>query len=256
MTKNHFFKYIGAALFVLTACPFTSLRLSAKETAQKAGDASAGEVQSQNQRDAPSQRSGTMEAPEGRDAPSQRSGTMEAPEGRDARLVEWKGSVWVRQSGGEWEPIPEDSEDVPLEEGEAVKTGPEPSKAIIQIDKDNTFELGPNTVFEVTSTHVTWSKFKLFMGSFLGKIEEKLEEKRRSINIIMPVTTLAVRGTEFAADTAGTDAAEGGVGVFEGRVEATMTDLEGAPSVQIGPGEEIDLVRSGPPPKPRQLRRF
>ncbi|MBI2070799.1 MAG: FecR domain-containing protein [Elusimicrobia bacterium] len=175
---------------------------------------------------------------------------------RDIRLVEAKGSVWVKPSGGEWEVVDtKNFEELPLEEGEGIKTGSEPSEATIQIDQENTVELSPDTEFEVTSSNLAWTKFRLFTGRILSKIEEKIAEKKRNMNVLLPASTLAVRGTEFAADASGEDDV-GGLGVFEGEVEATLNNLEGSPAVKVKAGQELDFIRKGAPPKPRAIRRF
>ncbi|MEK7287038.1 MAG: FecR domain-containing protein [Elusimicrobiota bacterium] len=175
---------------------------------------------------------------------------------REAHLVEIKGSVWVKPQGGEWDLVTTDMLELPLEEGEGVKTGPAPSEAVIQIDGVNSFHLGAKTEFELAMTNLSWTKLKLFTGSFFSKIEEKLKGSNRAMHILLPTSVLAVRGTEFSADTEPDGESDGGVGVFEGQVEAEFSSLEGKPSILLGPEEEIDLVRSGPPPRPRALKRF
>lgn len=177
---------------------------------------------------------------------------------RDIRIVETEGSVWIRQEGRmEWEPVKLDEGFWPAEEGDSIKTGPPPSHALVQMDQDNTIEVGHNSIFEIQSSNFTWSKFKLLSGRILAKIEEKLRDTNRGVDIIMPSGALAVRGTEFAAETS----EEGGekndaVGVFDGQVEVQLTSLEGSPSVAVDSGNELDLLKSGAAPTPRAIRRF
>lgn len=174
---------------------------------------------------------------------------------REAQLVEIEGNVWVRPPGDDWEAVQADMLPLPLQESEGIKTGAK-SQAVIQIDEVNTFELGAKTEFELSTTNLTWTKFRLFTGSFISKIEEKLKGTNRVMQVLLPTSVLSVRGTEFSADTEPEDGTNGAVGVFEGEVEAELTDLEGSPKVTVGPEQEMDLVRSGPPPAPRALKKF
>ncbi|MBI4063220.1 MAG: FecR domain-containing protein [Elusimicrobia bacterium] len=180
-----------------------------------------------------------------------------AQEKRDIRLVEREGLVWVRaQTDEQWQPLPENAQNIPLEEGDEIKTGETPSRALIQFDKDNTIELESNTEFKITGSNIAWSKFELFLGKIFVKIEEKLKDKKRGVEMVLPAATLAVRGTELVAEAPPDEETAGGVGVFEGSVEATFSGAKDEKPTLIRSGQELTFDPKVRRPKPQALKRY
>jgi hypothetical protein len=177
-------------------------------------------------------------------------------EDRDARLVEREGEVWLKTPDSQWEKIPEDLSSMPLETGDAVRTGAG-SLATLQLDAANVLELDEKSEFTLTSLALAYTRLKLSAGRLFARIEEKLEANRRQMEVEVPQAVIAVQGTEFVAEARETTAeGEGGVAVFEGDVGVKWQGNAQTPSLRIAKDQEIvfglgkDLPAVGP------LRRF
>lgn len=179
---------------------------------------------------------------------------LAAEEGsRDLRLLEIQGEVQVKNAEGVWQTIPDGTVSVPLEEGEVIKTGAK-SEATLQLDKDNTIELSELTDFEITSSKLAWTRFKLNAGKIFAKIEEKLQQRRRNMTLNTHTAVMAVRGTEFAVEIPQAENDTGGMAVFEGQVEVASAE-EGASPVYVSVNQEAEFSKSGPP-RVQALKRF
>jgi hypothetical protein len=165
----------------------------------------------------------------------------------DARVTQVKGDVTV-YTAEEAEGGPA-SEDMPLQAGDRIHTGPD-SSVEIGLDGGSVLALQSNSDFTLTAPSKTDSVFTLALGSLLAKIQSL---GGGGLKIKTPTAVAAVRGTEFGVEVE--DGSDTHVGVFdEGRVEVTGADGAGAELLKSN--EETRVVRGGKPVMAYRLKKL
>ncbi|MBI4679285.1 MAG: FecR domain-containing protein [Elusimicrobia bacterium] len=163
----------------------------------------------------------------------------------EARFTDVKGTVTVFTTGGDADGMPADN-DVPLEEGDRIKTGDD-GYAEVAIEGDSLVVLKANSQMTVASARIGASEIGLAFGSLLAKIQSALGVG--GFRVRTPTAVAAVRGTEFGLDVAGeAEGNETHVGVFdEGKVEVSGLSGEDAETLMVN---QETVVRKGSRPLP------
>ncbi len=165
-----------------------------------------------------------------------------------AHIDELRGTVEKRAVGalGWTKVVPGEG----MEEGSAIRTGPNSSVAIVT-DRGDRFEVHAETTFEFTSLQADETKTRLDSGRVLTKVKKLKANERFAIQT--PTAVCAVRGTEFdtMAGEAGTF-----VSVYHGVVGVAALGSQNELRVPAG---QMTSVHNGtieiPRAIPRQQRR-
>lgn len=167
----------------------------------------------------------------------------------DARVVEAKGDVTFF-SADEAEGMPA-APDLPLQEGDRLKVGPE-SSAEIAIDDGSLVRLRENTDFVYRSAKPEALVFELSLGGLLAKIRKLAAGESVQVRTLTAVA--AVRGTEFAVEIDAEKPDDTYVGVFdEGKVE--VTSASGGAAL-LSASQETKVTRGQRPTPAYQLLRL
>ena len=171
-----------------------------------------------------------------------------------ATLVEFEGDVTLMKPDEDlWLPV---DTDIPLEQGDRLRTGADGSAEIL-LDDGSVVRMEENTdltLEELVAGHGEsrlQSRVALFFGRLLFNIRSLVSRDSR-FEVKTPTLVAAVRGTEFVVDTGAGE--EGDVGVFEGTVAVQGLDLEGRPiqgsEVLLPKGTQTSVARFKRPGKP------
>ena len=176
--------------------------------------------------------------------PSDQTPTM-----RDMRVTDALGDVKIIPADNPKMPAPVD-EDTPLQENDIITTGPD-SLAEITMDGVSVFRLQPESYFKVMKMYEKNTQLELSEGGLIAKVKP-IENEETALIIKMPTAVVAIRGTEFGAET-GNGVSH--VGVFdEGHV--AVGGAWGHEHVKLGPNEETHIPLSNVPVPPQPLYRF
>ncbi len=169
---------------------------------------------------------------------------------RDLRVTDAAGPVTIEPVENPSAPAPVD-EDTPLKEGDVVAvTGPN-SRAELTMDGETVFRLQPGSRFKVLKIFSNNTQFELSQGEMLAKVKPVAREDEAML-LKMPTAVVAIRGTEFGAET-GDGVSH--VGVFdEGHV--VVAGVFGHEHVVLGPNQETHVPLSYVPVPPQTLLRF
>ena len=158
------------------------------------------------------------------------SGSAHGAEEKDpysATLVEFEGEVFIQKHDEEiWLPV---EVDIPLEEGDGIKTGKD-GHAEILMDDGSMVKLEKNTEITIRElaadyqTRSISSSLFLWFGRALSNIT-KFTSKNSRFRISTPTLVAGVRGTEFIVESTDSNMTE--VGVFDGKVAVGSLDKEG-----------------------------
>lgn len=131
----------------------------------------------------------------------------------EARITEMEGDVEVLLSGStNWIPV---TEETPLEEGDAIKTGKD-SRAEVGTPEGTVLSLEEKSSLTLADLKPQNTRLKFSLGSLLIKIMKKLSARER-FSVETPAAVLSVRGTEFGVSV--DEKGEMEAGVQEGEVE-------------------------------------
>ena len=168
---------------------------------------------------------------------------------RDLRVTDAQGRVTIEPAENPSTPVAVD-EDLPLQADDVIVTDAE-SRAELSMDGETVFRLQPNSRFKVLKIFTKNAQFELSKGGMLAKVKPvPLEDE--GIIIKLPTAVVAIRGTEFGADTADGLST---VGVFdEGHV--AVAGAWGKEHVKLGPNEETSVPLSNVPHPPKPLIHF
>jgi hypothetical protein len=156
----------------------------------------------------------------------------------DARVTAVSGSV-VLLDGADAEGAPLSSE-LPLQEGDKLKTGPDGSVEL-SLDGTSVVKIGPDSEFKLSNLHRDQTLFDLGAGVYLSRIQKLLPTQ--SLQVRTSVAIAQVRGTDFGVESAGD---ETHVSVFDdGKVEVKAG---GGSETLIGNQETI--AKRGEKPAP------
>ena len=158
------------------------------------------------------------------------SGFAQGAEGEDlysATLVDFEGEVSIQKQDEEiWLPV---EVDIPLEEGDRIKTGKDGHVEIL-MDDGSMVKLEENseiTIRELAADYQTksiTSSLFLWFGRVLSNVT-KFTNKTSRFQVSTPTLVAGVRGTEFIVETTDSELTE--VGVFDGEVAVGGLDKEG-----------------------------
>ena len=144
-----------------------------------------------------------------------------------ATLVEFEGEVFIQKQGEEiWLP-PE--VDIPLEQGDKIRTGKD-ARAEILMDDGSMVKLEEESELTIKALSADYQKKSisaslfLFFGRMLSNVAKFTSRKSR-FDVHTPTLVAGVRGTEFIVET--TDSEQTDVGVFDGKVAVGGLDKEG-----------------------------
>ncbi len=173
----------------------------------------------------------------------------EEPPVRNARVTNASGQVMIKTTENPKEAVAMD-EETPLETGDVIETGPK-SYVEITMDGDTVFTLQSNSRFKVSSLYLRNTQIELFRGAILAKVKP-VTDPEAALILKMPTAVVAVRGTEFGAET-GDGLSH--VGIFnEGHV--VVAGAWGHEHVILGPNQETKVPLSNVPQPPRRLSHF
>ena len=142
------------------------------------------------------------------------------------------------------------NEETPVAEGDIVQTGPR-SGAELTLDGETVFKLQPGTTFKVEKIFVKNTQLSLSQGGMLAKVKP-VTDPMQGIIVKLPTAVVAVRGTEFGAET---QDSLSHVGVFdEGHV--VVAGAWGHEHVKLSPNQETQVPLSNVPQPPRSLLHF
>ena len=176
-----------------------------------------------------------------------------------ATLVEFEGEVFIQKPEEDvWLPV---EKDIPLEEGDRIKTGNQSCVEIL-MDDGSLLKLEQNseiTLSELSADHKTKrisSRMSLWFGRLLSNIV-KFTHSRSRFDVHTPAMIAGVRGTEFVVET--TDSEQTDVGVFEGQVAVGGIDQEGKlikeSEVLIPQGNQTSIRKNKRPLAPFKLKK-
>ena len=175
-----------------------------------------------------------------------------------ATLIDFAGEVLI-QKGGEslWLPV---EKDMPLEQGDHIKTGAQ-GFAEILVDDGSQIRLEENseiTLSELSADSQTKSitaSVYLWFGRMLSNIS-RFAHSRSRFEVQTPTVVAGVRGTDFAVEVVDTKQTD--VGVFDGEVAVAGLDRQKRPmresEVVLGKGYQSSVFRNRAPAAPVQLR--
>jgi hypothetical protein len=168
---------------------------------------------------------------------------------RDLRVTDAGGQATVAPAENPKAPVLLD-EDTPLEENDVVVTGPN-SRAELTMDGETVFKLQPDSRLKVLKIFPTNTQLELSQGGLLAKVKPAAREEE-AIILKMPTAVVAIRGTEFGAET-GDGVSH--IGVFnEGHV--AVAGAWGHEHVLLEPNQETHVPLSNVPAPPLKLQRF
>lgn len=175
-----------------------------------------------------------------------------------ATLIDFEGEVLI-QKGGEalWLPV---EKDMPLEQGDHIKTGAK-AFAEILVDDGSQIRLEENTEITLSelsadaqAKSITASVY-LWVGRMLSNIS-RFAHSRSKFEVQTPTVVAGVRGTDFAVEVM--DSKQTDVGVFDGEVGVAGLDRQKRPMREseavLGKGYQSSVFRNRPPAPPVQLR--
>jgi hypothetical protein len=175
-----------------------------------------------------------------------------------ATLIDFEGEVLI-QKGGEnlWLPV---EKDIPLEQGDHIKTGAK-AFAEILVDDGSQIRLEENseiTLSELSADFQTKSitaSVYLWFGRMLSNIT-RFAHARSKFEVQTPTVVAGVRGTDFAIEVM--DTRESDVGVFDGEVFVAGLDRQKRPmkesEIVMGKGYQTSVFKNKPPAPPVHLR--
>lgn len=175
-----------------------------------------------------------------------------------ATLVDFDGEVLIQK--GEDETWLEVERDIPLEQGDRIKTGVE-SYADILIDDGSLLKLEENTELLLTELSADFetkrieSSISILIGRLLSNIASFTHYKSR-FEVKTPTSIAAVRGTEFVVDA--TDTQDINIGVFDGELVVGGIDengklIEGSETV-VATGNSTFVKKYKRPLPPSRIR--
>jgi hypothetical protein len=175
-----------------------------------------------------------------------------------ATLIDFEGEVLI-QKGVEnlWLPV---EKDMPLEQGDHVKTGAK-GFAEILVDDGSQIRLEENseiTLSELSADSQTESitaSVYLWFGRMLSNIT-RFAHARSKFEVQTPTVVAGVRGTDFAVEVL--DTKQSDVGVFDGEAAVAGLDRQKRPrresEVVLGKGYQSSVFKNKPPAPPVQFR--
>ena len=176
-----------------------------------------------------------------------------------ATLVDYEGEVLLRKLGEEiWLPV---EKDIPIEQGDRLKTGHD---AYVEILMDDGSLLKLEEDSEITLSELSADfgtkriacRVFMWFGRLLSNIE-KFKHSRSRFHVHTPTMIAGVRGTEFIVET--TDSVQTDVGVFEGEISVGGVDAEGklmeSSEVLIAAGNQTSIQRNKRPLPPAPTQR-
>jgi len=168
---------------------------------------------------------------------------------RDLRLTDASGSVTVRTLADPKHPIIVD-EEIPLQEGDIVETGPRSSAELV-IDGESVLSLRSGTRVKAAKLDSENTQFDVGQGLILAKVKP-IASPTQKFMIKLPTAIVAIRGTEFGADTA---YGLSHIAVFdEGHIR--VSGVWGHEHVELTPNQETRVPLSSVPHVPYRLLHF
>jgi hypothetical protein len=175
-----------------------------------------------------------------------------------ATLVDFEGPVLLQRQGEEiWLPV---EKDIPLEEGDRIKTA-EGSSAEILFDDGSLVrveEKSEMTIRELSADYGTKhlaASVYLWFGRVISNIATFVDARSR-FDVHTPTMVAGVRGTEFVVET--TDSRQTDVGVFDGQVAVGGIDEAGRlikeSEVLLTRGNQTAVRLNRKPLKPFKLK--
>jgi len=175
-----------------------------------------------------------------------------------ATLIDFEGEVLI-QKGGEslWLPV---EKDMPLEQGDHIKTGSQGFAEILvddgsQIRLEENSEITLSELSADTQTKSITASVYLWFGRMLSNIS-RFAHSRSRFEVQTPTVVAGVRGTDFAIEVVDTKQTD--VGVFDGEVTVAGLDRQKRPmresEVVLGKGYQSSVFRNRAPAAPVQLR--
>lgn len=175
-----------------------------------------------------------------------------------ATLIDFEGEVLI-QKGGEnlWLPV---EKDIPLEQGDHLKTG---AKAFAEILVDDGSQIRMEENSEITLSELSadfqtksiTASVYLWFGRMLSNLT-RFAHARSKFEVQTPTVVAGVRGTDFAIEVM--DTRESDVGVFDGEVVVAGMDRQKRPmresEVVLGKGYQTSVFKNKPPAPPVHLR--
>jgi len=144
-----------------------------------------------------------------------------------ATLVGFEGEVFIQKHGEDiWLPA---EADIPLEQGDKIKTGKD-GLAEILMDDGSMAKLEEESELTIRELSASYEKKSisaslfLFFGRMLSNVA-KFTSRSSRFDVETPTLVAGVRGTEFIVET--TDSEQTDVGVFDGKVAVAGLDKEG-----------------------------
>jgi len=175
-----------------------------------------------------------------------------------ATLVDFEGDVSLQKQGEEiWLPV---EKDIPLEQGDRIKTGSDAYVEIL-IDDGSSLRMEENgeiTLEQLSADSVTKkiaSEVSLWFGRLLSNIA-KFTNKGSRFDVQTPTLVAGVRGTEFIVET--TDSKQTDVGVFDGEVAVGGLDKDGRlikeSELLVRKGNQTSVLKNKRPKSPFALK--
>lgn len=175
-----------------------------------------------------------------------------------ATLIDFEGEVLI-QKGGEslWLPV---EKDMPLEQGDHIKTGSQGFAEILvddgsQIRLEENSEITLSELSADTQTKSITASVYLWFGRMLSNIS-RFAHSRSRFEVQTPTVVAGVRGTDFAVEVMDTKQTD--IGVFDGEVAVAGLDRQKRPmresEVVLGKGYQSSVFRNRAPAAPVQLR--
>jgi hypothetical protein len=168
---------------------------------------------------------------------------------RDARLTDAVGQLTLKTADKPKQLI-SINEETPLTTGDILETSTG-SRAEVTIEGEMVFELEPGSKLKIKNLSSENTQLELLQGALLSKVKP-MTEPGQSLTIKMPTAVVAIRGTEFGAQT-GNGVSH--VGVFdEGHVD--VSGAWGREHVMLAPQQETKVTLSAVPQAPHKLNHF
>ena len=175
-----------------------------------------------------------------------------------ATLIDFEGEVLIQKAGESlWLPV---EKDMPLEQGDHIKTGSQGFAEILvddgsQIRLEENSEITLSELSADTQTKSITASVYLWFGRMLSNIS-RFAHSRSRFEVQTPTVVAGVRGTDFAIEVVDTKQTD--VGVFDGEVTVAGLDRQKRPmresEVVLGKGYQSSVFRNRAPAAPVQLR--
>jgi len=176
-----------------------------------------------------------------------------------ATLVEFNGDVTLQHRGEDlWLPV---DTDIPVEEGDRLRTGEDGSAEILMDDGSVVrMEEGTEITLEELAADCQDQRILSTMALWFGRIlctVQKLVHRESRFQVRTPTLVAAVRGTDFVVES--TTEEETDVGVFEGDVAVLGLDQQGRTiqdsEILVSRDRQVSVARFRRPGRPIPLKK-